>query len=244
MFGKCILCYLLLCKFFLQALTPDELLKNMALIETNLLVRITTVQNNLNSYLSVLSDYVNASESTLTSELETASQPFWDSIDVLTIKAAENGKVQYFIIVCASICFIFAGKNISVCTNDIFNQFIQLQSAALEKARNKIETVYKTGEYMVYNVIDNILETAQIEFDELKDKFTNDCTDTCATEFNSKLIQFYQSALSAFNSAVAEVIEYIFITAPNDLASNVLDTDQLQSDYQDLIDYVSACVGA
>lgn len=228
---------------FLQALTPDELLKNLALIESNLLVRRDTVQNNLESYLSVLADHVNASESTLSSELETASQPFWDSIDLLTIKAAENGTVQYFI-VCAIICFIFAGKNISVCTNDIFNQFIQLQSAALEKAKNKIVTVNQTGENMVYNVIVDIQEKIDIDFSKLKEKFTTDCTDTCATELNSELIQFYQSALSDINSAVAEVIQYIFITAPNELASNVLDTDQLQSDYQVLIDYVAACVGA
>lgn len=67
----------------------------MAVVQSNMIVRRETVNNNLQGYLSVLNDYVNASENTLNSELETASQPFWDSIDVLTIKAAENGKILH-----------------------------------------------------------------------------------------------------------------------------------------------------
>lgn len=153
--------------------------------------------------------------------------------------------VKYFIIALEFLffSFIFAGKNITLCTNDIFSQFIQLQSAALEKAKNNITIIYENGVEKLSDVSDS-LTNAYNKFNQLANKFTNDCTDTCATELNTELIQFYQSALNDTNSAVAEAIDYIFITAPNDLASNVLDTDQLQSDYQDLIDSVEACVDA
>lgn len=139
------------------------------------------------------------------------------------------------------VIFIFSGKNISLCTNDIFNQFIQLQSEALTKARNKIVTVYETGVEILSNVTDS-LTNANKKFNQLANKFTSDCTDSCATELNSELIEFYQSVLSDINSAIAQTIEYIFTIAPNDLASNVLDTDQLQSDYEELIQIVEACV--